>query len=69
MDPSSFGILAHNYLRVHNLSLVGHVYIKVHDASEVRRILIFKNAHKFQKMSYSGIIPVMSIGNKEILKM
>ena len=34
MDPSSFGILAHNYLRVQNLALVGHAYVKAHDASE-----------------------------------
>ena len=40
MDPRSFGILAHNKLRVHNLALVGHAYVKAHDASE--EYMIFK---------------------------
>ena len=34
MDLSSFGILAHKLLRVHNLALVGNAYVNAHDASE-----------------------------------
>ena len=41
MDQSSFGILAHNYLRTHNLVLVAH-RSRVYEFEE--------NAHKFQKI-------------------
>ena len=34
MDPSSFGILAHNYLKVHNLTLLDHPHVKTNDAPE-----------------------------------
>ena len=34
MDQSSFGILAYDLLRAHNLALVNHAYVKAHGASE-----------------------------------
>ena len=38
MDLSSFGILVHNSLRMHNIALEGHTYVKAHDASEEKSI-------------------------------
>ena len=53
-----------------NLALVRHAYVKTHDISEKERVYNFflKNAHKFQKISYSGIIPFVYVGKEEILK-
>ena len=34
MDQSSFGILAYNKPRVHNLALEDHAYVKAHGASD-----------------------------------
>ena len=46
---------------MHNLALVGHAYVRAHDASK-------KNAHKFMKISYSGIISFVYAGKEEIHK-
>ena len=66
MDQSSFGILAHNYLRVQNIALVHHANVKEHDASERSKMHMnfLKNAHKFQKISYSGIISFSYVGKE-----
>ena len=36
-DKSSFGILAHNLPKVHNLVFVDHAYVNAHGASEKLR--------------------------------
>ena len=48
---------------------MGHVSVKAHDDPEKQGVYEFlKNAHKFQKICYSGIIPFGSIGKEEIHK-
>ena len=47
---------------------MNHANVKVHGASESRVYEFLKNAHKFQKISYSGIISVVYVGKEEILK-
>ena len=44
MDPSSFGILAHNQLRTHNLVLVAHIskYMKFKCLREVETMNFMK---------------------------
>ena len=59
MDPSSLGIWAH-IAKSTQLRLSGP-YFKAHDA-------FHKNAHKFQKISYNGIIPFVYVGKEEIHK-
>ena len=44
-------------------------YIKAHDAQRSKAYMNFKiNAHKFQKISYSGIISFGYVIKEEILK-
>ena len=51
---------------MHNLALALAMHVKVHDALEgVHEFL--KNAHKFQKISYSGIIPLVEKVKKRYL--
>ena len=52
-----------------NLALVGHTCVKAYDASEKYGVNEFQeNAHQLQKIIYSGIIPFVYVGKKEILK-
>ena len=51
MDPSSFDILEHNYLRTHYLVLVAHVSKHMKFKFEVKSIY----AHKFQKIASANI--------------
>ena len=66
MDLSSFGILAHNQLGVHNLAseamrMSKHMMLQRYGAHD-----FLNNDHKFQKISYSGIIPFVYQGKEEI---
>ena len=45
-----------------------HAYVKAHDASEVRIHEVLKHAHKFPKISHSGINLFVYVGKEDIQK-